>query len=254
MSTFGKITVLGNDPEAERLLREAANQVTSIMAKRKWRVGVLEEFCPSNAGLLGLNVNHGQRIKVRMRSSPTASTFLPSNDILGTLLHELVHIVLYEVDGLFWKPTWMSYVNIGSALWCGAVILRCTTWNKFWLWSFQLRFCALPCANRCMAHTPLNSTKCWILCGMNAKPWWTEVLYFWLAVYSAWSCECDLFFLIKVVHLNMLRFGASLDFRNVRNTFAVGHWKAVDECRNIVQKSTTLVFHENDLPQIRVGR
>eukprot|EP00041_Stephanoeca_diplocostata_P006389 m.83286 g.83286 ORF g.83286 m.83286 type:complete len:358 (-) comp16340_c0_seq50:3142-4215(-) len=103
MEHFGNIKVLKNDPEAERLLQDAARQVVPIMAKRNWRVGVLEEFCPANPGLLGLNVNRGQRIKIRMRSSASATTFLPSNDILGTLLHELVHIVHGPHSAEFYK-------------------------------------------------------------------------------------------------------------------------------------------------------
>lgn len=33
----------------------------------KWKVGMLEEFMPSEAGLLGLNMNGGMKIKVRLR-------------------------------------------------------------------------------------------------------------------------------------------------------------------------------------------
>lgn len=38
--------------------------------------------------LLGLNVNKGQRIDIRLRSPNDESIFLPYDDLLGTLLHE----------------------------------------------------------------------------------------------------------------------------------------------------------------------
>lgn len=37
------------------------------MEKRRWRVGKLAEFFPDNGGLLGLNVNRGQKILIRLR-------------------------------------------------------------------------------------------------------------------------------------------------------------------------------------------
>eukprot|EP00038_Savillea_parva_P029753 m.73286 g.73286 ORF g.73286 m.73286 type:complete len:379 (+) comp8827_c0_seq3:302-1438(+) len=92
-SVFREIKATGGDADALALLRRAAEQATPIMRKRQWSVGVLEEFYPKSQGLLGLNVNRGARIKVRLRQPGDRKAFLPYNSVLGTLLHELVHIV-----------------------------------------------------------------------------------------------------------------------------------------------------------------
>ena len=81
---------LENGPDAVTLLNKAVSQVQPIMQKRGWKVGKVVEFFPSNGGLLGLNVNGGQVIKIRLRPSSNKGSFLPYNDVLGTLLHELV--------------------------------------------------------------------------------------------------------------------------------------------------------------------
>ena len=54
---------------------------------------MLVEFMPKSKNLLGLNVNGGQKICVRLRDANAPTSFLPYDHILGTLLHELVHIV-----------------------------------------------------------------------------------------------------------------------------------------------------------------
>ena len=89
-----KVTTLGwsNDTEAKRLLQDAADQVKPIMARRKWAVPLLNEFYPSAPNLLGLNQGHGQKIFIRLRSPSNRDMFLSYESILGTLLHELVHI------------------------------------------------------------------------------------------------------------------------------------------------------------------
>lgn len=92
-----------NDSNAKRLLERAANQVKPIMAKRKWAIPLLCEFYPPAANLLGLNINHGSRIEIRVRSPQNRETFLPYESILGTLLHELVHIEVGPHNALFYK-------------------------------------------------------------------------------------------------------------------------------------------------------
>lgn len=52
---------------------------------------------------IGLNVNKGQRIDIRLRSPADDSSFIPFDDLLGTLLHELVHIVRGPHDVQFYK-------------------------------------------------------------------------------------------------------------------------------------------------------
>ena len=76
--------------EALVTLTRAARQVEPIMKKRGWVVHQLSEFLPRSQGLLGLNVNRGQQVKVRMRRS-AGGGFFHYEQILKTLLHELCH-------------------------------------------------------------------------------------------------------------------------------------------------------------------
>ncbi|KAI7735821.1 hypothetical protein M8C21_017105 [Ambrosia artemisiifolia] len=61
------------------------------MRNRHWKVNLLSEFCPSNPALLGLNVNGGEEIKLRLRQPNNESDFFPYHQILDTMLHELCH-------------------------------------------------------------------------------------------------------------------------------------------------------------------
>eukprot|EP00048_Salpingoeca_helianthica_P008346 m.121581 g.121581 ORF g.121581 m.121581 type:complete len:403 (-) comp14582_c0_seq1:38-1246(-) len=81
------------DDKGRQTLENAARMVEAVMRKRGWRVGILEEFYPNNPGLLGMNMNHGEKIFVRLRSPRSYADFLDFGSIVGTLLHELVHIV-----------------------------------------------------------------------------------------------------------------------------------------------------------------
>ena len=94
---FGSITVLKKNKghtledqdRAKKLLEQAADQVLPLMEKYKFKVGKLIEFLP-RGNVLGLNINRGAVIKVKLRRS--GSDFYDYNHILGTLLHELTHI------------------------------------------------------------------------------------------------------------------------------------------------------------------
>ncbi|GAA0157104.1 protease [Lithospermum erythrorhizon] len=79
------------EDEAKEILEKVAKQVQPIMRKRKWKVKVLSEFCPTNPSLLGLNINGGQEVKIRLRKQNNEFDFLPYNHILHTMLHELCH-------------------------------------------------------------------------------------------------------------------------------------------------------------------
>ncbi|XP_002962564.2 DNA-dependent metalloprotease WSS1 [Selaginella moellendorffii] len=94
---------LENDGEAKRLLRAVAAQVQPIMRRRRWRVGVLSEFRPRNPSLLGLNVNGGREIKIRLRRHGRDSEFYEYDFVLGTMLHELTHIGRGPHDAKFYK-------------------------------------------------------------------------------------------------------------------------------------------------------
>ncbi|KAJ1815860.1 hypothetical protein LPJ56_002542 [Coemansia sp. RSA 2599] len=91
-----------NPEKALELLHRIAAQVRPIMEKRGWRVGTLREFFPGNPNLLGLNVNRGQEIRIRLRPSFDDSQFLVYEDLLGTMLHELVHIERGPHDSVFY--------------------------------------------------------------------------------------------------------------------------------------------------------
>lgn len=86
---------LQNFPQAaiaKAMLDRLALQVEPIMKARKWRVVVLREFFPTNPGLQGMNVNR-QTIHIRLRPQSDRSAFLPWPHLLGTMLHELCHMV-----------------------------------------------------------------------------------------------------------------------------------------------------------------
>lgn len=75
------------------MLQKIASMVKPIMRQRNWRVGVLTEFYPRESNLLGLNVNGGEKICLRLRHAGDDTQFLPFESVLDTMLHELCHIV-----------------------------------------------------------------------------------------------------------------------------------------------------------------
>jgi DNA-dependent metalloprotease WSS1 len=76
--------------EAEALLtlRKVASLVKPLMRQRGWRVGTLCEFYPHQSNLLGLNVNGGQKICLRLRYPSDERQFLPVEEVVDTMLHE----------------------------------------------------------------------------------------------------------------------------------------------------------------------
>lgn len=76
---------------AQEMLEKVYRYVLPIMKKRRYRVHKLCEFLPKTQNLLGLNVNHGQRISLRLRYHHNPQEFLPFESVLGTMLHELCH-------------------------------------------------------------------------------------------------------------------------------------------------------------------
>ncbi|RCH92880.1 hypothetical protein CU098_006070 [Rhizopus stolonifer] len=89
--------------EALELLKKLASQVKPILSKHNWKITTLCEFFPENPNLLGINVNRGWQIKLRLRPHYDENQFLEYHDILGTLLHEIVHIVRGPHDEIFYK-------------------------------------------------------------------------------------------------------------------------------------------------------
>ncbi|XP_045819480.1 uncharacterized protein LOC123912928 [Trifolium pratense] len=77
--------------QAHKMLEKIAKQVQPIMHKHKWRVKVLSEFYPNNPALLGCNVGAGIEVKLRLRRPNRDSDFIPLDQVLDTMLHELCH-------------------------------------------------------------------------------------------------------------------------------------------------------------------
>lgn len=96
------LKMLGED-EARKILQNVAKQVEPIMHKRRWKVTLLSEFCPSNPSLLGLNIGGGAEIKLRLRKQNREWDFFPFENILDTMLHELCHNVHGPHNGEFYK-------------------------------------------------------------------------------------------------------------------------------------------------------
>lgn len=76
------------EAEALQTLRKVASLVKPMMRQRGWKVGVLTEFFPQENNLLGLNVNAGQRICLRLRHAGDDRQFLPLEQVTDTMLHE----------------------------------------------------------------------------------------------------------------------------------------------------------------------
>lgn len=94
VSRIDKIASLrkfSDSAQALDVLHVLARAVAPIINERRFHVGLLSEMDPRNPCLLGLNVNHGQKILIRLRPSHNKSVFYPMGDLIGTFLHELCH-------------------------------------------------------------------------------------------------------------------------------------------------------------------
>jgi hypothetical protein len=101
---FGSYEHLKDCPQPEEALlrlRKIASLVKPLMRKRSWKVKVLSEFLPDDERLLGLNVNKTFKICMRLRYTHNPGTFLPIEQCVDTLLHELSHIIFSDHDSKF---------------------------------------------------------------------------------------------------------------------------------------------------------
>ncbi|KAF5021398.1 hypothetical protein F66182_6587 [Fusarium sp. NRRL 66182] len=71
------------------------------MRARNWKVRELAEFYPDQHNLLGLNVNRGAKICLRLRHAGDRNQFMPIENVVDTMLHELSHIVHGPHDAKF---------------------------------------------------------------------------------------------------------------------------------------------------------
>ncbi|KAI3653639.1 hypothetical protein MP228_001586 [Amoeboaphelidium protococcarum] len=102
-----EITALKRQKEHQKaldIMREIAASVRPLMIKRKWKVPNFSEFHPSNPNLLGININRGWHIKIRLRyNNAAADEFIDRHDLIGTTLHELTHNVHSAHDDKFYR-------------------------------------------------------------------------------------------------------------------------------------------------------
>lgn len=101
-----EISYLKKKPNPERaheLLQDLSKSVSYLMRKFKLKVKTLAEFYPKDKNLLGLNVNHGLKIMVRLRSPYNDYEFLSWDSIVETMIHELTHNKFGPHDDKFYK-------------------------------------------------------------------------------------------------------------------------------------------------------
>lgn len=106
VSNIGIIGSLKKFPEkeyAKDILHQIAKAVAPIIHENNFKVGTLCEMYPKNPTLLGLNVNRGQKILIRLRSPTNERLFYPIGDLIVTFLHELTHNIYGPHDDKFYK-------------------------------------------------------------------------------------------------------------------------------------------------------
>lgn len=105
-SRIAKIASLKKFPDkdyANSILHDVAKVVAPIMHENNFKVGLLCEMYPKGGNLLGLNINGGSKIMLRLRYHSNSRLFLPMGDIIGTMLHELTHNVYGPHDQRFYN-------------------------------------------------------------------------------------------------------------------------------------------------------
>lgn len=103
ISKIGSLRRFSDQDYANSLLHQIAKLVAPILHMNNFKVGTLCEMYPKNPNLLGLNVNRGQKILIRLRYHSNDKLFYPLGDIIGTMLHELTHNLYGPHDAKFYK-------------------------------------------------------------------------------------------------------------------------------------------------------
>eukprot|EP01038_Epipyxis_sp_PR26KG_P016786 gene16786-22973_t len=98
-----ELTSMPHKDEAKALLSRLVLSTQPIMIKMKWKVKILKEFYPTQPSLLGLNVNRGSSIMIRLREAENQTLFLPWESLLGTMIHELTHNMIGEHSAEFYR-------------------------------------------------------------------------------------------------------------------------------------------------------
>lgn len=103
---IGTVAVLQSKPGKEnalRMLKEIAYNVSFLMKEERFKVKQLVEFYPRDRTLLGMNVNRGMKIMLRLRDPLDEFQFLSMECIMGTMLHELTHNIHGAHDRKFYE-------------------------------------------------------------------------------------------------------------------------------------------------------
>lgn len=143
--------------EAKRILDRIAKQVQPIMRRRMWKVKLLSEMqlnlfnfsmfiylievgevvdwrtsC-SSKNALGSNLGAGLRIKLQLRKLNRDQEFLPFDEVLDTMLHELCHNDIARHDAKFYK-LWKELIEVFFFFFipsCSSVPFSCTLLKVF---------------------------------------------------------------------------------------------------------------------------
>ncbi|KAH8119143.1 WLM domain-containing protein [Phellopilus nigrolimitatus] len=103
VDTFTHLKGRARANDALPLLRRIASLVKPVMRKHSWKLPVLAEFFPNNPSLVGLDVNGGQKILLRLRPPEAPNTFYDEEQLVAVMLHELTHNVHGPHDDKFYK-------------------------------------------------------------------------------------------------------------------------------------------------------
>ncbi|KAG8779396.1 hypothetical protein FRC12_024299 [Ceratobasidium sp. 428] len=101
--TFTHLAGQPHAPEALHLLKRICDLVSPVMRRHGWLLPVLAEFFPDDSRLLGLNVNAGAKILIRLRPAQSPTTFYPIEQLVSVMLHELTHNVHGPHDEKFYS-------------------------------------------------------------------------------------------------------------------------------------------------------
>lgn len=101
----GSSSTLGwqHDDVARSYMEHVLHRARVLLPRRGWRIGLIKEFYPRGATLLGLNVNAGSEVCIRFRVPGKKNEFLPFHEVLCTALHEFTHCVHSRHDRAFWN-------------------------------------------------------------------------------------------------------------------------------------------------------
>ncbi|EXL44000.1 hypothetical protein FOCG_14230 [Fusarium oxysporum f. sp. radicis-lycopersici 26381] len=99
--SYSHLAKLPRANDALQTLKKVASLVKPIMRARNWKVRELAEFYPEQHNLLGLNINRGAKICLRLRHAGDKNQFMPIESVVDTMLHELSHIVHGPHDAKF---------------------------------------------------------------------------------------------------------------------------------------------------------